>query len=50
MEEQIVGLTHDYFRNPIIGKPDIGAIQHPFITANIKTFLEGSYKNGLYDN
>ena len=41
-----VGLTQDYFGNPIIGKPDIGAIQHPFITANIKIYLEGSYKNG----
>ena len=41
-----VDVTHDIVGNPIIGKPDIGAYEHPCILGNIKVYLEGAYKNG----
>lgn len=41
-----VGLTQDILGNPVVGKPDIGAYEHPFVITKLKVFLEGAYQNG----
>ena len=42
-----VGFSKDIIGNPIVGNPDIGAYEHPFVVTKIKAFLEGAYKNGV---